>query len=225
MTNTNLATPILINRRKRKTEKRILRKTEIYAINPDKPNIKIIKKAARILKEGGIIAFPTETVYGLFTNSLDKNAVKRLYEIKKRPRNKPFTVLINRFSDLDKFDVKITPYAKKILEKFWPGALTAILKTEEGKKIGFRMPDYRAVSMLLEETKLPLFAPSANLSGKKECVNAKSILSTFNGKIDMIIDAGKSPIGIPSTVVDLTNDKPKILREGAIKLEDISVIP
>ncbi len=201
-------------------EKRILRRTKVLKINPYNPDKEIIRKAAKALREGGIIAFPTETVYGLFVNSLDKNAVSRLYEIKNRSRNKPFTILINRFSDLNKFNIKIAPYAKRILKEFWPGALTAVLKTEKGEKLGFRMPDYKAVKMLLEEAKLPLFAPSANISGRKECINAKDVLEVFKGKIDIIVDAGISPIGVPSTVVDFTNNKPRVLREGAVKFSN-----
>ncbi len=195
-----------------------MKKTELYIINPDKPDLKSIKKAAGILIDGGIIAFPTETVYGLFVNALDRRAVDRLYRLKKRPRNKPFTILINRFKDLDEFEVEIKPYAMGVLKKFWPGPLTAVLKTTRGKKIGFRMPDYKAVKMLLKEIKLPLFAPSANLSGKEECVDAEGILKIFKGKIEAIVASGESPIGIPSTVVDLTNNKPRVLREGLINL-------
>jgi L-threonylcarbamoyladenylate synthase len=195
-----------------------LKKTELYIIDPDKPSLKSIKKVAGVLKGGGIIAFPTETVYGLFVNALDRRAVDRLYRLKKRPRNKSFTILISRFKDLDKFEVEIKPYAMSILKKFWPGPLTAILKTTGGKKIGFRMPDYKAVNILLKEVRLPIFAPSANISGGRECISQQDILLNFKGKIEAIVAAGRSPIGIPSTVVDLTNNRPKILREGVINL-------
>ncbi|MFH0838823.1 MAG: L-threonylcarbamoyladenylate synthase [Candidatus Omnitrophota bacterium] len=196
-----------------------MKKAEYVSIDPEKPDIQVIKKAAAVLKKGGIIAFPTETVYGIFANARNKKAVERLYRIKKRPKDKPFAVLINKFSELKKFNVIISPAASKMLKKYWPGPLTAILKTKEGVAMGFRMPDYKAVLTLLEYTNAPLFASSANTSGEKECVDAEDILKNFKKEIDMIVDAGKSPLGMPSTVVDFTTIKPKIVREGVISRE------
>ncbi len=156
-------------------------------------------------------------------DSFNEKAIRKLYRIKKRPRSKPFTILINSFKDLSKFDVEVSANARAILKKSWPGPLTAVLNTKTEKKLGFRMPRYKAINMLLRESKLSVFAPSANISGKKECTNIEDIASDFSSKVDLIVDAGISPIGIASTVIDLTSDKLRILRKGALKIREIKI--
>lgn len=196
-------------------------KTAVIKISASRPETSKIKKAAAILRKGGLVAFPTETVYGLGANALDKEALKKVYEIKKRPKNKPLTVHISGIGQLKKIVGAVPPEAVKLIDRYWPGPLTIILKDARGKKIGFRMPDNKIAFRLIEEAGVPVVAPSANISGNKPPASAKEVLRDLDGKIDIVIDGGKTKIGIESTVVDMTGKTPKVLREGAIKVRSL----
>lgn len=191
--------------------------TILVRVNASRPEADRIKRAAAILKRGGLVAFPTETVYGLGANLLDKRAVKKIYEIKARPGNKPLTVHIADTAVIKKMIGRIPFKAERLINKYWPGPLTIILKGVRGKKIGFRMPDNKIAFSLIKKAGVPIVAPSANISGNKPPTSAREVLRELSGKIDIVIDGGKTKIGIESTVVDMTGRKPKILREGAIR--------
>lgn len=195
--------------------------TEITSVDAHLPDKKAIETAARILKNGGLVAFPTETVYGIGANYNDAKAIKKLYEIKKRPLNKPFTVHISNLDMITEMGCEITPQAEKLVKKFWPGPLTIILPIVKGGKIGFRMPKNVIAIELIEKSGVPVVAPSANLSGNKPPSRAEEILKDFDGKIDLILDGGETQIGTESTVVDLTEEPFRILRKGAISSGDI----
>ena len=198
--------------------------TEVIRINASRPGAAAVKKAALVLKKGGVVAFPTETVYGLGANLLDKKAVERVYKIKNRPRNKPLTVHVADTASVKKITGKIPLRAAKLIEKYWPGPLTVILRDRRGKKTGFRMPDNKIALDLIRKAGVPVVAPSANISGNKPPRDAKEVLRDLDGKIDIVIDGGRTALGIESTVVDMTGRTPRILREGAISKAEIEQI-
>ena len=193
------------------------RKTVILKVDPQKPDGDLIAYGARIIKRGGIVAFPTETVYGLAANLLDRKAIDRLYEVKRRFRGKPLTVHISDIKMVGQMGCVIPKKAKTLMDKYWPGPLTIILKSQNGSKIGFRMPANKVALDLIGLSEVPVVAPSANISGKAPPKDAKSVLKDFDGKIDAVLDGGRTDVGVESTVVDLTVNPPEILREGAIK--------
>ena len=199
-------------------------KTLVIKVDPDKPDKDVMDYIARAVREGSIVAFPTETVYGLAVNAADEKAVERLYGLKKRSRGKPFTVHIADIKIISKMGCRISEKAAGLMRKFWPGPLTIILKSKDGRKVGFRMPANKVALELIRRAGVPVIAPSANISGKKPPKSAREALKDLEGKIDIALDAGRTDIGIESTVIDLTVNPPVILRQGAIsgkKLEKV----
>lgn len=192
-----------------------------------------IKKQSGLLKEGKTVIFPTETVYGLGANALDENAVSKIYEAKGRPSDNPLIVHIydkKQVSDLAK---EINKNAEIIMEKFWPGPITIILKkkdivpmrTSGGlNTVAIRMPSNPIAKALLEEVKLPIAAPSANISGRPSPTRAKHVYEEMNNRVDGIILGGDCIFGLESTVLDLTNNVPTILRPGSITKEDLEAV-
>ena len=193
-------------------------KAEILKIDGNCPKAPDIKKAAGILQKGGIVALPTETVYGLAVNATDNNALKRLYSIKKRPDNKPFTIQIADRAQLASYIDEVPAGLKKIVDRFWPGPLTIITNGKSGK-IGLRIPDNKVTLAVINEVKLPLAVTSANISGEKAVGSAKEVADIFDESIDLIVDDGNIAGGVESTVLDCTVSPFKILRKGAIAKE------
>ena len=190
-----------------------------------------LKKAGQIIKNGGIVIFPTETVYGIGTNGLDEKAVKKLYEIKKRPLNKPISLLVSNMEMVEKIAKDITDIEYKIMEAFFPGPLTIILKkkdivpnivTANDNTVGIRVPDNEIARKIIECANVPIATPSANISGNPSGTNIKYIINDFDGKVDYIIDGGESKIGLASTIVQVIDEIPHILRQGSITLEQIN---
>lgn len=198
-----------------------MKKTVIFKVDPNFPDKEAIRQCACLIKRGGLVAFPTETVYGLGASLKNKTAVKELYKVKARPKNKPFTVHISSLSAIKLAGCVVTKKARRLIDKFWPGPLTIILKSKSGKKIGFRMPANKVALELIRKSGVPVVAPSANLSGSRPPKNAKEVLKSLDGRIDALIDAGRTAIGVESTVVDLTVEPIKILRRGAVKEADL----
>lgn len=219
--------------------------TLILKINSKKSKASIIQKAASILKQGGLVAFPTDTVYGLGADATNPKAVKKIFKVKKRPLTNPLPVLIARKNDLFKATspCKLTRRShntkkqcniiKKLINKFWPGALTIVLPkkkiipnivTAGLPCVGVRMPASAVTLALIRALGRPLVATSANLHGKPSPRTAAAVKKYLNNKIDLILDGGKTKLGIESTVLDCTTYPPAILRAGAIpknKLEKI----
>ncbi len=191
-------------------------KTKVLKVSPIYPEREKIDEAADLLRKGGLVAFPTETVYGLGANFQDKAAIDRVYRVKKRSKDKPLTIHIADVENLRAFVDDIPRLGFKLIRKFWPGPLTLLLRSKEGKALGFRMPSNRIAQDLINKAKVPIVAPSANLSGHPAPKTADEVLRDLDGRIDMLIDGGPTQIGTESTVVDLTTSPPKVLRKGAI---------
>ena len=189
-----------------------------------------LKKPAEIIKSGGIVIFPTETVYGIGVNGLDEKAIKKLYEVKQRPLNKPISLLVSNMDMIKKVAKDITKLEYLLIEKFFPGPFTIILKkkdivpdvlTANSNTVGVRMPANKIALELIEYSGVPIATPSANISGQPSGTNLKDIIKDFNGKVDYFINGGQSEIGLASTIVQVIDGVPHILRQGSIKEEDL----
>lgn len=192
--------------------------------------VKLLEVAVELIKKGKIVVFPTETVYGIGTNGLDEKAIKRLYEIKQRPLNKPISLLVSNMEMVNLIAKDITETEYKIMEKFFPGPLTIILKKKEivpdiltagQDTVGVRMPSGEIARKLVEYANVPIATPSANISGEPSGTNLQEIKKHFEGKVDYFIDGGNSELGLASTIVQVIDGKPQILRQGSITLEEI----
>ncbi|MBN2097226.1 MAG: threonylcarbamoyl-AMP synthase [Candidatus Omnitrophica bacterium] len=194
--------------------------TEVIRIDPENIELDKIEQAAQVIKRGGIVGFPTETVYGLAADFFNQQAVERIFTIKKRPADKYLTVQISDIAYLEKLNCQVPDYAYKLISKFWPGPLTLVLKRAE-ETLGLRIPDNQIAQSLIKQSSTCIVAPSANLSGEPPAQTAEEVVRVFNGLIEMLIDAGKTALGIASTVLDLTVSPYRILRKGAISQEQI----
>lgn len=192
-----------------------------------------IKQAGDILRSGGLVGIPTETVYGLAANALDSEAVKSIYAAKGRPSDNPLIVHISDISQWAPLVEQIPEDALALAHAFWPGPLTIILKKNNiipdatsGKldTVAVRMPSNEYARAIIDSAGVPLAAPSANTSGMPSPTNAKYVYEDLNGKIDMIIDAGESSIGVESTVITLATEKPRLLRPGGVTPEMLEQI-
>ncbi len=208
-------------------------KTRLIKINPLKPQGQQIAFCALVLKKGGVVAFPTETVYGLGADGLNPKAIKKIFQAKKRPADNPLIFHIADKNDIYKFARDVPKVAERLIEKFWPGPLTLVLKkssiipkiaTGGLNTIAIRMPSNRIAISLIQSIEHPIVAPSANLFGKPSPTIAKHVMDDMNGKINAIIDGGKTRIGLESTVVDLTTKTPILLRPGGISISDLKKI-
>ena len=194
---------------------------------------KSVKTAAEILKAGGTVAIPTETVYGLAASALDENAVKKIFEAKGRPQDNPLIVHIADISELGGVAREIPEAAYTAAERFWPGPLTMILR--RGGKIpacvsagldtvAVRMPSDSTARDIIRESGLPLAAPSANTSGRPSPTSANYVLDDLDGKIDAVVMGGECSVGVESTVITLCTDPPRILRPGAVTPEQLKTV-
>jgi tRNA threonylcarbamoyl adenosine modification protein (Sua5/YciO/YrdC/YwlC family) len=196
-------------------------KTRIIKIEPQSPHKGDIQAAADILRNGGLVIIPTETVYGIAANNENNKTIERLYEIKKRPKDKPFSLHLSSKENVEKYAVDILPVAYRLMDKFWPGPLTLVLKDKAGGKIGMRIPDHKIALAIIHEAGVPVVCPSANLSGNNPPQTVEEALGDLDGRVDLAIDTGKTALGKESTVVDATQSPVEILREGAIPKEEI----
>jgi L-threonylcarbamoyladenylate synthase len=190
-------------------------------------------EAAKIVVSGGIVAFPTETVYGLGANIFDEKAIAKIFEAKKRPNDNPLIAHVGDIAQIKSLVSVITPNAQKFIEAFFPAPLTLVLPksakvplvaTANLDTIGVRMPKNILAQNFLKACNVPVVAPSANLSGKPSPTNWQAVFEDLNGRIDCILQGEMTEIGLESTVVDCTSDAPLILRSGAISLEDLQKI-
>lgn len=189
-----------------------------------------IKLSAEILRTGGLVAIPTETVYGLAANALDGKAVEKIFKAKNRPMDNPLIVHIADIADIERFSLvsQFTENAKKLALAFWPGPLTIILKKGSSipdevsgglDTVAIRFPSHKTAQAIIKEANIPLAAPSANLSGSPSPTSAQHVFDDLNGRIDAIVDGGECLVGVESTVITLAGDKPRLLRPGGITHE------
>lgn len=201
--------------------------TKVSLINDIEKDMKYIEEAAGIIKQGGLVAFPTETVYGLGANGLNSEAVKKIFKAKGRPQDNPIILHVCD-KDIHEFVEKIPMIGDKIIDRFWPGPLTLILKKKEIvpettsanlETIGIRMPSSEIALKLIEFSGSPIAAPSANISGRPSPTDVERCVEDLSGKVDYILGGEKSQVGVESTILDLSVDPPCILRPGGITLE------
>jgi L-threonylcarbamoyladenylate synthase len=210
-----------------------MKKTLLLKVDSENPDTAKIQIAAQIIQNGGLVAFPTETVYGLGADALNPEAVLALFEAKKRPLDNPPIVHVADSIEVYKLVQEVPKKAELLMEKFWPGPLTLVFKrssivpsvTVAGlDTIAIRMPKHKVALALIKQSRLPIAAPSANLAGKPSPTTAKHVYEDLNGRIDAILDGGATNIGVESTVVDLTVDPPTILRPGGASFESLKKV-
>jgi len=200
-------------------------RTKILTIDSHQPQTDALKEAARVIIAGGLIAFPTDTTYGLGANPFDDGAVERIFELKGRQAGKAILILIDHPQRLGGLVQGISRNAQELMDKFWPGPLTLIFNASHSLrehiiarsgKIGIRLPDSQIARMLAQEAGVPVTATSANVSGKPSALNVNDVRTYFGDKLDLILDAGQSAQAVESTVIDVTCEVPVVVRQGAI---------
>jgi len=199
--------------------------TKIIAINPEFPETNKVSEAAKIIRQGGLVIFPTETVYGIAADYSNPQALKKLYEVKNRPEDKPVSILICQKGLISNYTTSRDTAIFKLADKFWPGPLTIVVSVREGDgTVGVRMPDHEIALKLVQESQCTIAAPSANLEGEEPPKTCAEALKDLDGKVEMAIDGGEAKVGQSSTVVDMSDYEPKILRKGAITQEEIEKV-
>lgn len=191
-----------------------------------------VEHAARLLRSGGLVAFPTETVYGLGGNALDAAAVRRIFAVKGRPADNPLIVHVAGIEGLEAVAASVTPLARDLAERFWPGPLTLVVEAAAGLphevtgglgSVAVRVPDHDLALRLLAAAGVPLAAPSANRSGRPSPTTARHVLDDVGDRVDLILDGGPCRVGVESTVVDARGSTPRVYREGAVTREHLRV--
>ncbi len=209
--------------------------TVVIQVDRDRPHPSDIARAADCLRRGGLVAFPTETVYGLGAHALDPDAVQKLFHAKGRPANDPLIVHVAEFADIAPLVTAVPDAAATLAARFWPGPLTLVLPrgravppgvTAGLDTVAVRIPAHPVAHALLAAAGIPIAAPSANLFSRPSPTRAAHVLEDLNGRIDLVVDAGPTDVGVESTVLDLTVSPPLVLRPGAITMEKLqSVLP
>ena len=192
-----------------------------------------IQRAVEVLRAGGVIAFPTDTVYGVGAHGLLNDAVEKLYVVKGRPAEKAIPLLLAAAAEVDGVARDISPAAWNLMQRFWPGALTIVLKKQAhlppalsgAETVAVRVPDHAVVRDLIRALGAPLAATSANRSGEPELLDAQAIGRVLGGMLDLILDGGRCAGGVPSTVVDASGETLRVLRAGAIPAEALASLP
>ena len=207
--------------------------TDVIRVDPDRPDATAMARAADCLRRGGLVAFPTETVYGLGVHALDPEAVRRLFAAKGRPANDPLIVHVDSLDRVHDLVLHVPETAVALAARFWPGPLTLVLPrssrvpdevTAGLNTVAVRVPAHPVARALLTAAAVPVAAPSANLFSRPSPTRASHVLDDLNGRIDLVIDGGPTNVGVESTVLDLSGDVPTILRPGAISLEMLQMI-
>ena len=197
--------------------------TVILKIDPFHPDAAVIEQAARLVEAGRIIVYPTDTIYGVGTNALNSAAVVRIFEVKQRPFGQPLPVAVESIEMANRL-ATVTGEARKLMEVFWPGALTLVLNkkpvvpdevTAGRRGLALRAPNHRVPLKIIGSSRLPLIATSANLHGAASCKDAQDVVRQIGDRVDLILDGG-STVGTASTILDLTGARPKVLRQGPV---------
>lgn len=206
-------------------------KTRLVRVDPAHPSALALEEAGEVLRRGGLVAFPTETVYGLGANALDPEAVGRIFVAKGRPSDNPLIVHVAVRESLGALVEEVPEVGRRLIEAFWPGPLTLVLpRTEQVSDrvtaglatVAVRMPDHDVALGLIAAAGVPVAAPSANRSGRPSPTTARHVYDDLRGRIDLVLDGGPAGVGVESTVVDVTGDRPVLLRPGGLPLEELS---
>jgi L-threonylcarbamoyladenylate synthase len=209
------------------------RATRIVAVDSERPDPSTIAEAAAVIADGGLVAFPTETVYGLGANALDVSAIDALFEAKGRPSTDPVIVHLASVDGVRDIARDVPAIAERLAQRFWPGPLTLVLAkapqvstsiTAGLDSVGVRVPAHPVAQALLRAAKLPIVAPSANRFSRPSPTRAQHVIDDLNGCIDMVLDAGPTSVGVESTVLDLTTSPPVVLRPGGVSVEALRAV-
>ncbi len=207
--------------------RRTLRPLQIIRVTEDR---EAPRRAVRLIREGGLVAYPTDTLYGVGCNAHDAAAVLRIFNIKRRPRSEPLPILIDNQEQLGDLVAAVPDVAGRLMQRFWPGALTLILRkgrhvsaivTAGGENLAVRLPDHPIPRSLIRLAGMPIIGTSANIHGSASPATAQHVAFELGDQVDLILDGGRTRHGRESTVVDVTQDAPRVVREGAIPRETI----
>ena len=202
--------------------------TGVVFVDPSRPDPTVIERAAALLRAGSVVAFPTETFYALGAAALEAGAVKRIFEVKGRPEAKPLLILVDTPEMVDALVSAVSPRARELIARYWPGALTLVLRagarvpselTAGTGTVGVRLSPHPVARGLVRALGAPVTAPSANPSGLAPPTTAAEVRHYFDGAVALVLDGGPVPGGLPSTVIDATVDPPRVLRQGAVTVE------
>jgi L-threonylcarbamoyladenylate synthase len=200
--------------------------TQVLAVDPLAPAADVVARAAAVMDAGGVVALPTETFYGLAVRALDAALVRRLFALKGRPESRPILVLVDEPRRVGDF-AEVNDLARALMARHWPGPLTLVLRARDmvpaeltagSGTIGVRQSGYPVARALAAAAGGPITAPSANLTGHAPPTTVTEVLAAFDHRIEMVLDGGETPGGPPSTVLDVTVDPPRVLRDGAVKI-------
>ncbi|MEM2021675.1 MAG: L-threonylcarbamoyladenylate synthase, partial [Zestosphaera sp.] len=205
-------------------------KTKVVKVDPLRPEHLIIAEAAEVLRKGGLVAFPTETVYGLGADVFNKVAVRKIFSVKGRPTDNPLIIHIGDPDNLNMVATGISPRTYDLIRKVWPGPITLVLRRGESvppevtaglTTVAVRCPAHPTALSLIRTLGSPIAAPSANLSGRPSPTSARHVIEDLSGKIEFIIDGNDTFFGVESTIVNLTTEPPTLLRPGPVGVEDL----
>jgi L-threonylcarbamoyladenylate synthase len=204
--------------------------SKILTVDPDEPEHATLTAAARILRQGGIVAFPTETFYGLAASIDRVDAVQRVFEIKGRDLSKPILILIGDQAALSSVTAEVPHHATRLMDRYWPGPLTLLFHaspdvpqvlTGKSGKIGVRISPHPVCRALIRHVGSPITGTSANLSGRPSCSRVADVAECMGGSVNLILDGGATPGGVGSTIVDVTENPPLLVRKGVVSFEGI----
>ncbi len=204
--------------------------TRLLRVDPRHPQPKLLREAVAVLEGGGLVAFPTETFYGLGAKALDAEAVSRIFRVKGRPESKPLLILVDSVKMAESLVGDVSAVARDLMSKYWPGPLTLVFKaiaslpqtlTAGTGTVGIRIPRQPVAFELVHAAGFPVTAPSANPSGEAPPTTAQEVRRVFNGEVELILDGGPTTGGLPSTIVDVTVTPPRLLRKGALDLPEL----
>jgi L-threonylcarbamoyladenylate synthase len=208
-------------------------KTKFWQVSANHPDPEIIKQAATLIRQGGLVAFPTETVYGLGADGLNSKAVKKIFAAKGRPADNPLILHVADFKDVWRLACQVDEKAEKLMSAFWPGPLTLVLPKEKTipaevtaglDTVAIRMPRHPVALALIKESGVPLAAPSANRSGYPSPTTGRHVYADLGGRIDAVLESGPTGVGLESTVLDLSGAVPVILRPGGVTYEKLTAV-
>ena len=203
----------------------------VVVIDPSDPDAWVLRTVAGILASDGVMAYPTETFYGLGAIAFSRKAVRRVFRLKARDAGKPLSLIVSDIDMIERIAAEPPPVFRLLAGEFWPGPLTLVLNAAPsfppelagpGHSVAVRIPPAAWLRGLVAEIGLPITATSANISGEKEVSDPAEVVRLFDGKVDVIVDGGSTPGGLPSTIVDIRGDRPRVLREGAVPSSALS---